>query len=238
MADTPVSICRLLCLTGVALSLGGCTTLVRGSSDKFEVLTMPAGATVETDLETTKSVRARKSDAELQPDYLGCAPTPCSFKVSRRANFTVSITLEGYQTGMIPIESNMFWTSGGASALQPFLSTAAFSTYLTSGAVTSFSSFFGAFDAALVGGGLGFLFLGVDVASGSMLDLQPNPLAVRLVPEGEAIPEEFAGFGMLPMTEEELKALHAGDQVDACETDEGKADPACKPEQATLSNSW
>jgi hypothetical protein len=38
--------------------------------------------------------------------------------------------------------------------------------------------------------GVGLVFLGVDVLSGAMLDVRPNPLVLIMIPEEEPIPED------------------------------------------------
>ena len=64
-----------------ALSLGACATVTRGTSTAFEIQTTPIGAKATTSLGVM------------------CEPTPCVIpKVSREAEFTVTLEKEGYKT--------------------------------------------------------------------------------------------------------------------------------------------
>ncbi|MEL6664270.1 MAG: PEGA domain-containing protein, partial [Pseudomonadota bacterium] len=81
---------------GSAVILCGCATITRGTTEAFVVETEPSGATVTTSLGVM------------------CAPTPCVIpKVSREAEFTVTIEREGYQTTTHNITHQM---SGGGGA--------------------------------------------------------------------------------------------------------------------------
>ncbi|MCR9270100.1 MAG: PEGA domain-containing protein [Hyphomonadaceae bacterium] len=63
------------------IALSACSTITRGTTEAFSVETDPPGAKVTTSLGTM------------------CEPTPCVIpKVSREADFTVTIELEGYET--------------------------------------------------------------------------------------------------------------------------------------------
>lgn len=73
-----------------------CATITRGTTEAFEVQTKPAGAKVTTTL------------------GLSCEPTPCVIpKVSREAEFAVTIEKEGYKTGTYNVTHEM---SGGGGA--------------------------------------------------------------------------------------------------------------------------
>lgn len=86
----------LLIAIPAALSLCACATLTRGTTEAFSVQTTPGGAKVTTSLGTM------------------CEPTPCVIpKVSREANFQVTITKPGYKT----ITTNVtHQTAGGGAA--------------------------------------------------------------------------------------------------------------------------
>jgi hypothetical protein len=79
-----------------ALPLCACATLTRGTTEAFSVQTTPGGAKVTTSL------------------GMMCEPTPCVIpKVSREAEFQVTITKPGYKT----ITTNVsHQTSGGGGA--------------------------------------------------------------------------------------------------------------------------
>jgi len=73
-----------------------CATITRGTTEAFEVQTTPSGAKVTTTL------------------GLSCEPTPCVIpKVSREAEFAVTIEKEGYKTGTYNVTHEM---SGGGGA--------------------------------------------------------------------------------------------------------------------------
>lgn len=116
--------------------LSGCATVTRGTKDAFVVNTDPAGARVTTS------------------NGYSCDPTPCTIKMPRRSDFTVTISREGYET----------WT----------------------GQVTSAISGAGGLGMAgnLVLGGI--VGAGVDLATGAMNDLTPNPLTVTMSPTAGA----------------------------------------------------
>lgn len=67
------------CLVALS-SLGACATVTRGSSDTWSVNTTPSGAAVKTS------------------NQFSCDSTPCTFKMSRKAEFDVTITKGGYKT--------------------------------------------------------------------------------------------------------------------------------------------
>ncbi|WP_298328722.1 PEGA domain-containing protein [Asticcacaulis sp.] len=71
-----------LALAGVAamLAVSGCATITRGTNDVFVVETFPVGASVKT-----------------SNGYF-CDSTPCSLKMPRKSEFTVTITKAGYKT--------------------------------------------------------------------------------------------------------------------------------------------
>lgn len=111
-------------------STAACATVTRGSSDTWTVNTEPAGAAVKT------------------TNQFFCDATPCTFKMSRKSEFDVTITKAGFKT----------WT----------------------GHVTHHVS--GAGGAGMAGNVIlgGVIGAGVDVATGAMNDLVPNPLSVKL----------------------------------------------------------
>jgi hypothetical protein len=68
-----------VCLAALS-SLGACATVTRGSSDTWTVNTTPSGAAVKTS------------------NQFACDSTPCTFKMSRKAEFDVTINKAGYKT--------------------------------------------------------------------------------------------------------------------------------------------
>jgi len=70
----------IVVLGALALALGGCATVTRGSNDTWTVNTTPSGAAVKT------------------TNQFFCESTPCTFKMPRRSDFDVTITKAGYKT--------------------------------------------------------------------------------------------------------------------------------------------
>lgn len=182
--------------------------MVRGPNVAFKVATEPPGAEVTTDL-VSKKARRNKDLTEDDANYfLGCAPTPCEFQVSRRSEFITEVSLEGYHTATIEITSGL---GGGNSAVSATGAVVvAGSVYGTIYGVASFiPAIFGssmnagaAAAATQAATGVGVLFLGVDVASGAMLSVRPNPLVLVMIPDNEPLPEDT-----YVDSEDELKAL-------------------------------
>jgi hypothetical protein len=79
-----------------AAGLSGCATITRGTTEAFSVETTPSGASVTTSLGVM------------------CEPTPCVIpKISREAEFTVTISKPGYLTTTHNVTHQ---TAGGGSA--------------------------------------------------------------------------------------------------------------------------
>lgn len=207
---------RILLLASL-IAVSGCATVVRGTKDKFVVITEPAGAIVTTDLATPKSKRALKKYLKTtfkgmhpEPDparpelvLYGCDATPCDFKISRRSEFTVTIEKEGYHPATIEVTSGFGKNGGNASAggaivtaSGAYVITYAAGTvamelltgFVTFGTTVSNAGVSAAATAASAG--VGVAMIGVDFMSGAMLDLRPNPLVVILVPLEEENPGE------------------------------------------------
>lgn len=182
-----------------------CATVIRGPNVKFHVVTDPPGATVTTDLE-------RKRPKEGESKYHECAPTPCYLHVSRRAEFKTFVQLDGYHPAEIDITSG--FGRGGAAAgatgtivVSAAAYTAIYIAYtgatLLPAVVTGSSLSSGAAAAGTQAAtGFGLAFIGVDLASGAMLDVRPNPLILVMIPETEPLPEDT-----YVETKEELEAL-------------------------------
>src|ERR1700741_362550 len=71
---------RYILVAAAAVALSGCATITRGTSDTWTVNTTPSGAAVST------------------TNQFACKATPCTFKMSRKADFTVTISKPGYKT--------------------------------------------------------------------------------------------------------------------------------------------
>ena len=88
---------RLSVLALSGLSMSACATVTRGTSQSFEVQSTPPGASVQTS------------------NGFGCEATPCTFKMARKTAFTATVSLPGYVSQTLPVESRM--SSGGGTAM-------------------------------------------------------------------------------------------------------------------------
>jgi hypothetical protein len=80
----------------LALALGGCATVTRGTDEMVQVHSDPQGAQVQTSL------------------GFQCI-TPCTLNVPRKTEFTVTIAKPGYEPQTIPVLTRM--GGGGAAGL-------------------------------------------------------------------------------------------------------------------------
>jgi hypothetical protein len=78
-------------LAGFALMtvLCGCATVTRGTSEKVEVKSDPAGAAVTTSIDKA------------------CKPTPCSIDAPRKTEFTVTVSKPGYLSQTVEVKSKL-----------------------------------------------------------------------------------------------------------------------------------
>lgn len=88
---------QALTLAGLSLSLPACATITRGTTQQFTVESSPPGT------------RASTSNG------FSCEATPCTFRMSRKDAFTVTISREGYAEQTHSIDSRM--TGGGGAAM-------------------------------------------------------------------------------------------------------------------------
>ncbi len=87
---------KLLFSVMVGLSLAGCATVTRGTTDKVEVISEPPGAQVTTSLGQS------------------CPSTPCTVEVARKSEFVVTVSKPGYRDASVPVGTKMSG-SGAAS---------------------------------------------------------------------------------------------------------------------------
>lgn len=81
----------------MALSTAACATVTRGTSQAWTVQTEPSGATVRTSA------------------GFACDATPCTWKMSRKSDFQVTISKAGYKTVQTQVIHQM--SGGGGAAL-------------------------------------------------------------------------------------------------------------------------
>ena len=89
---------RMLTLVGVALSLPACATVTRGSSQQFSVQSTPPGAQVSTS------------------NGFECQATPCTFRMSRKDAFRITVSKDGYVAQTHDITSSVSGAGGTAMA--------------------------------------------------------------------------------------------------------------------------
>lgn len=89
---------RTLAVIGAAITLAGCATVTRGTKDTWTVNTTPSGAVVKT------------------TNNFSCEGTPCTFKMSRKAEFGVTITKPGYKTWTGQVTNKVSGAGGAGMA--------------------------------------------------------------------------------------------------------------------------
>ena len=193
------------------LLLGGCATAARGSQTYFVVETLPIGAQVHTD---------KQQPSSTATEFYGCAATPCKISMSRRSQFNVMITKDGYapffyvvqkrqhkelkkdkeareafrldtngdimsgeelsqNAGLISIADNPSLAAATGTALGAWYTGEIVSFMAAGGAVTAPGAVILAGPALMTG-------YGIDLTSGALIDLTPNPMIVKLAPEDSA----------------------------------------------------
>lgn len=126
------------CAILVVCSLAGCATVVRGTSEDVVINYVPSDATVITSLNHT------------------CSASPCTVKVPRKEEFSVTASKLGYQSQTVQVRTK--FSKGGAAGVA----------------------------GNIVAGGL--IGVGVDAATGATLDHYPNPVNIKLLPNGASEP--------------------------------------------------
>ncbi len=79
---------RILVVAFCALNLGACSTVTRGTTNQIQITSEPSGASVRTSLSQT-------------------CTTPCTISVSRKDEFQVTYTKEGYKESNIPVKTQI-----------------------------------------------------------------------------------------------------------------------------------
>lgn len=185
--------------------LSNCATASRGTQTYFVVETLPAGAKVSTDMKVSGS---------HTNEFYGCPATPCKINMSRRSQFNVMLTKDGYvpffyvvqkrahkelkkdfenrkafslNTNGDIISSEELSANAGISPTksQPSLSAAtgtALGAWYTGGSISAFASG-GVLTTPLIAGPALLTGYGIDLTSGALIDLTPNPMIVKLTPE-------------------------------------------------------
>ena len=87
---------QAIALAAAALTLPACATITRGTSTDFTVQSTPSGARVSTST------------------GFECDATPCTFRMPRKPGFVATVSMEGYVTQEITIDSRI---GGGAAGM-------------------------------------------------------------------------------------------------------------------------
>ena len=187
-------ISKLMAGLALAIVLPACATASRGSHTVFKVETVPANAKVVTDLEYRGDISKVENAMAGEIVYYGCDATPCSIKLPRRSDFNIMIVKPGFQpatTAIIKERNKMAvrkTEAAGAGVVGTGAVVAGVATASAVASETVFSSIF--FPAALTAPAVMVMAMpvvgavtGVDLASGALIDLRPNPLQVELKPE-------------------------------------------------------
>ncbi len=196
--------------------LGGCATATRGSKTYFVVETLPIGAKVYTD---KQKIFDQKKASGSTSEFYGCAATPCEITMSRRSQFNVMVTKEGYapffyvvqkrphkelkkdkedreafrldtngdiipsdelsaNAGILPTDNPPLSAAAG-TAVGAWYAGESMVFMATASTVTAATVVMVASPILITGYGL-------DLTSGALIDLTPNPMVVKLAPEESA----------------------------------------------------
>ena len=187
-------------VSGVILT--GCATSKRGAKQDFFIKTNPPGARVETtilDLTNSrisdKDIAAFQAGVKEEPslEFLSCEPTPCSFKLARKMEFDVLVSMKGYESQTIKIDhfhrkdiakeinKEVALTTAvagtGAAALGAMTAAVGVNaaTFGTATASTGTLAAGAAIAAAPIAG-IALISMGVDSSTGANYDYWPNPV--------------------------------------------------------------
>lgn len=72
----------------LAVVLGGCATVTRGTTNQIQITSEPSGATVRTSLNHT-------------------CTTPCTLTVERKSEFSVVFTMDGFKEQIIEVKTQV-----------------------------------------------------------------------------------------------------------------------------------
>ncbi|WP_243372136.1 translation initiation factor 2 [Microvirga solisilvae] len=80
---------RILIIAAASLSLAACATVTRGTTEQVTVTSEPSGASAVTSIGHT------------------CPATPCTFEISRKAEFITTFRMAGYEDQQIPVQTRV-----------------------------------------------------------------------------------------------------------------------------------
>lgn len=171
-----------------AIYLCGCATVTRGTQEKVSIISEPSGASAISNIRSKKQLTF---DDGTQSEYIGCAPTPCSMKFSRKGQATVTVSKPGHDPIKFVIVST--WEKGSSAlAAGSIVAGIPPGSYAIAGK-SDLIKRIGVNGGVLASG----IFYGigpvVDFASGANRSLSPNPISVYLAPIETAPAPDEAG---------------------------------------------
>ena len=192
MNEKTISRAFLMLLLGSTLC--SCATASRGSHTIFKVETVPEGAKVVTDLVYKGDTRNREGSNEGAVIYYGCDATPCGIKLPRRSDFNVMAIKSGYQPSTYAVfkERNKMASRKTETTSAGIVATGAVLGGVTAASVAAEYGIIGAVlfppgavvaSSMILAAPVAGAATGVDLASGALIDLVPNPLQMQLKPE-------------------------------------------------------
>lgn len=109
---------RILMLLACAGAMSACTSVVRGTKQKYPITSQPSAANV-----VIKRVYANgdKAGQEVKPGTQQTCTTPCYLKIKRGRNITVTVSKPGYKTQVIPVQSVITGSGVGTMTAGNFL---------------------------------------------------------------------------------------------------------------------
>jgi len=165
----------------LCLNLGACASLTRGTHEGVEFNSEPAGATVVSDIQSDKQDLAING-------YLGCSPTPCKIRFSRKSTPVLTVSKDGYESIKFQLISTNA-TSKSATPEGTIIAGIPPGSYAQAGKPKFLKS--------IPVGGLivsdAILTLGasalLDYGTGAGRSLSPNPVTAFLAPKSETTSE-------------------------------------------------
>jgi len=224
------------------LALSACTTVSRGTTDYLRIDTVPQGAAVTTTIETYGSVQKGIRNIQAKKQFRGCAPTPCLLEVFRRRQFAIKIEHPGYEPAEIAIRGDIPMQTTNLDMAVPIGSIAsnlgigvaagALSGTLAVVYIQTLSQLANVFTfnalsvsaptggivagATAAGAGFGAAMIGVDLISGSYNSIYPNPIVIKLAPEGaKTITDPNMLMFKLRAAKKRLESKYCGTGVNA-----------------------
>lgn len=186
--------CQMIAVIAGVFFLVSCATATRGSHTIFKVETVPAGARVVTDLKYEGNQDKYEGVQEGDTIYYGCEATPCGIKLPRRSDFNVMVVKPGFQPKTYAVfkERNKMAArkseSAGMGVMAGGVVLGGIAVADAAASATVLSELF--FPAAVAAPAMVVLAMpvagaatGVDLATGALIDLRPNPLQMDMVPE-------------------------------------------------------